>query len=78
MQVAVSQVAVGWDTVFMRFRSVTGRNNDAGKKVRVRDGFYAFWTLLKYRFATKQKFVRYPTDIRSLVADRSHSLNKSL
>lgn len=38
--------------------SYNARGIAEGKKIRTRDGFEALWTLVKYRFAARRKFVR--------------------
>jgi glycosyltransferase involved in cell wall biosynthesis len=51
-----------------RIREVPIRYNARGiaegKKIRARDGFEALWTLVKYRFASRNSLLRYPPHAR--------------
>ncbi len=51
--------------------SYNGRKIAEGKKIRIRHGFEALWTLLKYRFVRKKRFV-VQADNTSAVQETAH------
>jgi dolichol-phosphate mannosyltransferase len=43
--------------------SYNARGIAEGKKIRARDGFRAWWTLIKYRFTPRHSLIREGTDV---------------